>query len=133
MKKRLVLSIILLLTSCVTSTPRSNSLILEYSDFGPQVIASKIIGMEWWQWNNHGESRPRDYNIKVVVYNDVSLKDIEEKYPINANKDIDYRYVAYRDAIAYLDEKIKENVMQVVTEELKDTKNKIVLEFGVEN
>ncbi len=31
--------------------------VFNYNDFGAQVIASEVIGMAWWQWQPHGESR----------------------------------------------------------------------------
>jgi hypothetical protein len=48
--------------------------VVPYEAFGPQAIAYKLIGMEWWQWDNHGDSRPRKYPIKVVIYWGQSLE-----------------------------------------------------------
>lgn len=50
-------------------------LVLNYEDFGPQVIAYKLIGYEFYQWNHNGSSDPKEKDvIFVVVYRDIPLK-----------------------------------------------------------
>ena len=117
---------ILVMTACV-SPPRSKVVILDYREFGPQIIASEVIGMEWWQWNSHGDSRYRDYTIKVAVYRDISLEEVKTKYPVNSTTESDYRYLKHSIALEYLDKKITENVMKSVTQQLIQTREKLSL------
>jgi len=37
---------------------RQEVVLLDYNDFGPQIIAQEVISMEWWQWQDHGDSDP---------------------------------------------------------------------------
>lgn len=86
---------------------RAADIIFPYGAFGPQSAAYELIGMEWWQWESHGDSRPRDYPIKVVVYWDQSLEQTKKKYPVDKTKEQDYRYVEYTVATAHLEKTIK--------------------------
>jgi hypothetical protein len=43
---------------------------------------------------------------------------------------IDYRYIEHGAALAYLDEKIEEGLVDAVTARLKSTKRKIVRSLG---
>lgn len=129
MKNLITLMLALILVSC-TNQKRVNEVVLEYQDFGPQVIAYEIIGMEWWQWNEHGDSRPTQYDIRVVVYMNTSLEEIERRYPIIENEKQDFRYLEYQEAIEYLNNKIEENAVPSVTERLKTTLNKLYIVFG---
>lgn len=122
--KNVLLILVLALFGC-NSAIRNNSIILDYSDFGPQVIANQVIGMEWWQWQPHGDSRPKNYDIKVVVYKEVSLTDIKAAYPVDIGKEKDFRYIEYDKAISFLDEMIADNVMDEVTKKLRRTRERI--------
>ena len=124
MFRSLILSIAILITGCLNSN-NQNTLVFRYSDFGPQVIASEIIGMEWWQWQSHGESRPTKYDIKVVVYNKIDIADVKKLYPVIEKQNQDYRYLEKSTALEYLDEKIKENTIELVTNTLITTRDKI--------
>ncbi len=124
-----LLFISLLLVACVSSS-NQQILIMNYNDFGPQVIASDIIGMEWWQWEVHGDSRPTSYPIKVVVYHNISLAAVKNQYPINQREGKDFRYLEYTKAIAYLDEKIEENVIDEVTDRLMETRATLIRALG---
>ena len=115
---------IVFLSAC-TSSHKADHIILKYSDFGPQIIANPLLGMEWWQWEDHGDSTPTDYAINVIVYNEVSLKEITKKYPVNPQAKIDYRYIHYDQAISYLNQQIADDVLSDVTTLLKKTKNTI--------
>lgn len=81
---------------------------LPYDAFGPQVVAHELIGMEWWQWDSHGDSEPKEYPIKVVVYWNQSLEETKKRYPVIREKEQDYRYVEYEAAKRHLTEKAKE-------------------------
>lgn len=88
-------------TACA-SLAQAGEEILPYSAFGPQVAASKLIGMEWWQWDAQGDSQPREYPIKVVVFWDQGREDVVRKYPVRKSKSQDFRYVEYSRAVGYL-------------------------------
>lgn len=105
---------------------KDNIIIFNYSDFGPQARAYKLIGMEWWTWSSHGDSRPRKYDIKVVVYKDISLDEVKKLYPVIKEKKQDYRYLKYADAIKYLNKHIGEEY----SNNLIETKKKIIHKLG---
>ena len=118
-----------LVFACMTSHHRV--LILQYDDFGPQAAAWELIGMQWWQWDSHGDSDPNTkYDIKVIVYRDIPLANIKKLYPVIKEKKQDYRYLEYAKAIDYLNDNIKENIIPEVTSTLQKTKHKIVLKLG---
>ena len=104
--------------------------VLDYKDFGPQVIASEVIGAEWWQWQSHGDSRPAQYDIKVIVYRDIAFDEVQECYPVDQKNKKDYRYLEYNKALSYLNSKIDDNVIKRVTDTLKDTRKKIDDDLG---
>lgn len=87
---------------CAHRSP--SSLVLPYSDFGPQVAAHEVIGFEWYQWQSHGDSRPsgRD-DVRVVIYDALSLKRVRQQYPVVEGKRQDYRYLSLRQALKYID------------------------------
>lgn len=128
------LAIVLLsfIVAC-SSNVDDNAVIFNYKDFGPQVIANEVIGMEWWQWQPYGESRPTQYGIKVVVYRNEPLNRIEDIYPVIPEQKKDYRYLEYDAALVYLDEKISENIIEDVTVRLKKTREMIVTKLGDNN
>lgn len=103
-----------------------NTVVFDYNDFGPQVVANEIVGMEWWQWQPHGEPRPTTYDVKVVVYRNVTLGYVKNKFPVIPEKEKDYRYLEYEAALEYLNEKISDDVSEQVTDRLKKTRKKLV-------
>ena len=121
--KYLMLFALLVTTSAVAQT--RHTLILDYNEFGPQVEAYELLGMQWWQWQPHGDSRPRKYDIKVVVYKGIDLETVKEKFPVNQLQERDYRYVKYSDALQYLDERIQEIEIPELTAKLKVTRVRI--------
>ena len=129
MVRHLPLIFFSVLVAC-SSTSKQQVLLLDYTDFGPQVIAHELLGMEWWQWQPHGNSRPTTYPIKVAVYRKISLEEVQSRYPINREKEQDVRYVNYQEALTYLDSHIQENVMTEVTATLKNDRSKLLYEFG---
>lgn len=124
-----ILFICTLVLGCFNGV-KNNTVTFSYSDFGPQVIAHEVIGMEWWQWQDHGDSRPRDYDVKVVVYRNATLDEVKIKFPVVAEQLKDYRYLEYDVAINFLNEKIDENILEAVTVDLKKTRQKLVNVLG---
>jgi hypothetical protein len=111
------------------------ALVLKYTDFGPPSMASQTIGMDWWQWDNHGDSDPKTKNdIKVVVFRGISLSQVRQTYPVVKSKEQDYRYLSYDTAITYLERNIQDNVrdgfLPKLTERLRKTKAIIIQKLG---
>ena len=98
----------LFLLSC-NHSPKPYAL-FDYEDFGPQSMAYEKIGMQWWQWDNHGAGNDPNYNydIRVVVYHEMPLSQIQTLFPVDQSKNQDFRYFEYKESIEYLNEKIKE-------------------------
>jgi hypothetical protein len=116
------LSAITLLIAGCANAPKGYA-VFEYEDFGPQSMAWETIGMQWWQWNNHGGSRPDNkYDIKVVVYRNIPLEQIKTLFPVDKSKKNDFRYLEYHDSIEYLDEQMHalEDISEAWAINLKD-------------
>jgi len=113
--------------------PKTNTIVLGYDDFGPQVMSYELIGKEWYQWNSQGPDDPnaRD-DIKVVVYRNVSVDEVRRKYPV-IEKQQDYRYLEYQPALDLL-KKYEEDPFWNEYKETKDraqqTKEKILAQLG---
>jgi hypothetical protein len=59
---------------------QAESAVFDYDDFGPQVLAYKTIGFQWYQWNNVGDCDPNKFDIiKVVIFWDEPIEKIKEK------------------------------------------------------
>lgn len=85
-----------------------HTLVLAYADFGPQVMASELLGMEWWQWEAGGSWEPGDaFDVRVVVYRGMTLAEVQAEYPTVVGK-ADHRYVSYDEAMAYFDRSLAE-------------------------
>ncbi len=130
MKRLLRILLVIAFFTCVSVSAKTGVCVLKYEDFGPPVIANNLIGMDWWQWQPHGDSRPTRYDIKVVVYRGLQLDKVKAKYPVAPEKNKDYRYVEYADALTYLDQHIAENMMQPVTSQLIAARRKIIRSLG---
>lgn len=90
------------------SKTSKNTLVLPYQKFGPQVIAYPLIGFEYYQWNSHGSSDPKQIDvINIVIYKDINLELVKKQYPVIKDKS-DYRYVEFSEAIKFIDDKINE-------------------------
>jgi hypothetical protein len=88
--------------------PCKQSVVMDYSDFGPQVVAYDLIGYEWYQWNSQGPDNPSDFDkIFVVVYKDIGLAIIKKKYPV-VKPISDFRYVDFSAAMNFIDSKVIE-------------------------
>ncbi|HNV69722.1 MAG TPA: hypothetical protein PKO06_08500 [Candidatus Ozemobacteraceae bacterium] len=113
-----------------TSIDVRDILILNYHDFGPQAAAWPLLGMEWHQWESHGDSDPaRRYDVEVVVYRDVDVRVVRKLYPVSQRESKDYRYVSFQKALRYLDDTIRENLVADVTRTLIDTRNRLLRHF----
>lgn len=97
-----LLVLLLNVVGCAQRSPRT--LVLSYSDFGPQAAAYPVIGYEWYQWHPHGDSHPssRD-DVRVVVYDGVSLARVQQEYPVVESSQQDYRYLSLSQAMTYVD------------------------------
>ena len=130
MSRLAFLLLLTLLTSCSVHS-QQEVILLDYNDFGPQIIAREVIGMEWWQWQDHGDSDPAAvYPVKVAVYRDIPLTEVEQKYPVEPEQKKDFRYLEYQNALRFLDKKITEDMQESVTEQLKATRKKITEQLG---
>ncbi len=123
----LTLFAIALATSCVTKDePQANTIVLSYSELGPQALIYEIIGYEWYQWNNHGDSDPNTvYDVKVVIYRNISLAEVMAMYPVIKGKQ-DYRYLDYETAVNY----VNENKDKPYLKHLRRTMKKIIARLG---
>lgn len=113
----------LMLLACTNkfASEHPKVVVMDYNDFGPQAMAHELIGMEWWQWQAHGGSRPEQYPIRVVVYSDISQAEVSQQYPVRPEQQQDYRYLEYPKAREYLRQAIEENAITSVTTRLKKT------------
>ncbi len=125
-------------SSCLNSTKPYG--VFDYEDFGPQSMVYEKIGMEWWQWNNHGSSDPNSKDdIKVVVYRDMPLSQIKSLFPVSEREKKDFRYFEFSDAIQHLNESIKrlepekEEWAINLKKHLIETKKRIIKEIKVGN
>ncbi len=127
---RILLYLALCMVASCSASDYKCVTVLQYSDFGPQVIASEVIGMEWWQWQTHGASRPIKSDVKVVVYKGIPLRKIEERYPVIPQRQKDFRYLELQSALLFLNKKIEENLMASVTTTLVRTREQISMMSG---
>ena len=123
MKRFTFLFFCIVFFSCSHHVSQQPYVILTYKDFGPPALAGDLIGSDYWQWDSHGDSRPRDYPIRVVVYRNIDLQKVKERYPVSKEKEQDYRYVEYRTAMAFLNSSIEQlqSYKDEIPRELIDT------------
>lgn len=124
MKIYLVVLSLILFGAC-SSTKQQSSLVLNYDEFGPPSAAFEILGNDWWQWQPHGNSRPKKYDIKVVVFRNISQDLLHEQYPIDQKTERDFRFVHYDVAMTYLNKAIEENAIPALTARLELTRAKL--------
>lgn len=114
------------LWSPVACTTHPRVVVLPYGAFGPQVLAYELIGYEWWQWQAHGDSRPREYAVHVVVYDHATQQEVARRYPVEPKNYRDYRYLTYDRAIRYLDTRIEEEKEDPgLVDELRATRERL--------
>lgn len=87
--------------------------VAKYKDFGPPQLSSPLLGNQWWQWPDPENHKPVTYDVKVVVYRDVSLDVVKASFPVIPEKKQDYRYVAYEDAVTYFDNTIEQLLLEM--------------------
>jgi hypothetical protein len=108
-----------------------HTVVLDYSEFGPDAAAREILGVAWWQWKPCGGSCVgEDYRpVNVVVYRDVSLDAVQAAYPVIPEKNQDYRYLEYKQALDYLNSLIAE-YSDLLAPTLEPTRKKILEKLG---
>lgn len=85
-----------------------HTLLFQYNDFGPQAMQLGLLGQSWWSWEAGGSFAPGDeFDVRVVVYQGRTRKDIERRYP-TIKGESDYRLIQRDEALRYLDEQITE-------------------------
>jgi len=119
----------MLIISC-SQVGAGRVLILNYPEFGPQAMAYETIGYRWWQWQSTGSDDPKtSFDIRVVVYKDMTKESVSKRYPVSESKRQDYRYLEYKEAISYLDTNIEEDIVPEVTSLLQKTRQKLIVHF----
>jgi hypothetical protein len=98
-------------------------------------MAYEALGFEWWQWQPHGDSRPREYDIHVVVYSGAMKEEVAKLYPVDPAQERDYRYISYDTALEYLDANIAlaeddDEGLPSLADQLRETRAAIVAHFG---
>lgn len=114
-----------LATACAARAEAAST-VLPYGSFGPQAMSYEVLGFEWWQWQPHGDSRPRKYDVRVVVYCNASTDAVARLYPVDRKAERDYRYITYDRALSFLDENIQQDVDPALTDELRATRKELV-------
>lgn len=120
------LAVCLVLALACASRVEAASTVLPYGSFGPQAMSYEVLGFEWWQWQPHGDSRPREYDVRVVVYCNSSSEEVARLYPVDRKAERDYRYITYEQALSYLDDNIQQDIDPELTNELRATRKEVV-------
>ena len=116
-----------------SSSALSEVLLLNYSDFGPQVAAYRLLGPEWWQWESHGDPDPKKkYDINVVVFHEELEEEVKKRFSIVPLDEIDYRWISLDEALQYLNEEISEDILGVTTARLVATRKKLLNHFPID-
>lgn len=121
---------VILLSTCTNGvmTEEDNTvaryIILSYDDFGPE--AEPLLGVFHWQWDDEENRKPVKYDIKVVVYRDISLGEIKNKFPVNITKRMDYRYIEYSKSRQYIDKRIQDMYDYLNTPSANDNEDDVV-------
>jgi hypothetical protein len=117
--------------------PVPGSVLLCYDDFGPQALASELLGMQWWSFKNGGSWAPNDsFDIRVVVYRTGARDRVRAVFRTDAKRSLDYRLVPYAKAIGWLDARIAElskdcdapdpEISCLLADTLRKTRNRIL-------
>lgn len=134
----LLLIALLLLPGC--GTDEDKYLVLEYGDFGHQVMAWETLGGQWWQWDPDAKSDPvHEHAIRVVVYHGIPIKQIKERFPVDKLKQQDFRYLDARESVRYLNrnidalEKLDDEVSLAIKQRLIETRAAIKQKFVLDD
>ena len=114
----------LLLTSCASRISRT-TLVFDYADFGPQAMAYRTIGPKNYQWDPQTPILFGAEGVRVVVYRNIRLEEVEQHFPLDPQRHQDYRYLAYADAMEYLDTRIRQNLLRRISQRLEQTRDRI--------
>lgn len=107
--KSVCVTLLFMAVGCANIQQEKQTLIFKYSDFGSAAQSYELLGSEWWQWWPHGDGNPDTrYDVKVVVYQNVSAEELAKQFPVVEEKQQDYRYVTKSDALEYLVNAIEE-------------------------
>lgn len=106
------------------------TVVLGYTDFGPQAMAYQVIGRKRLPWAPNTPLTPGDGGIFIVVFRGIEKARVIEAYPDNPDNNLDYRYVAYTDAISYLDKNIAQDILSNVTKRLETSRQTILAHLG---
>lgn len=110
---------------------KPSTLSLDYAAFGPQAMAYEIIGKERWQWLKGTTVGPdQSFDIKVIVYRNTPVAELQERFPLIKEKLMDPRYLRYDVAMEYLDKHIAQDTHPELGARLRDTRKKLQDYFG---
>ena len=121
--------------ACQTNSTQALFEEFEYSEFGPDVIASTVLGQSWYQWLPYGGGDiSKEFDIKVIVHATGANQLAEDLFPIDQKAQKDYRYLSYDEALSFLEqaetdvaEAISEGIpMESVAATLENTKTEIM-------
>lgn len=121
--------LLVLCSGCASQIDKATA-VFEYSDFGPQAMAYRLLGPKNLQWDPDVPILIGQGKVYVVVYRGIPVEEVERHYPQDRSRNIDYRYLQYGEALNYLDAKIERNLLRRVTERLRRTREKILLLLG---
>lgn len=121
--------LLVLCSGCASQIDKSTA-VFEYSDFGPQAMAYRLLGPKNLQWDPDVPILIGQGKVYVVVYRGIPVEEVERHYPQDRSRNIDYRYLQYGEALNYLDAKIERNLLRRITERLRRTREKILLLLG---
>lgn len=119
-----LLLLCLLLAGCASRISRT-TLVLDYADFGPQPMAYKILGPKNYQWEPQTPIPFGDEPVRVVVFRNIDLDKVKLHYPVARERNQDYRYLPHAEAMDYLEQKIRQNLLTRVTRRLEATRERI--------
>lgn len=120
----LLLTLCLTLASCASRISRS-TLVFDYADFGPQAMAYRVIGPKNHQWDPQAPIPFGAEGVRVVVYRNIGLEEVQQQFPVDPERHQDYRYLAYADAMNYLEARIRQNLLKRITLRLERTRDSI--------
>lgn len=125
-------ALLALCSGCASQIEKSTA-VFEYSDFGPQAMAYRLVGPKNLQWEPDVPIMIGQGKVYVVVYRGIPVEVVEQHYVQDRSRNLDYRYLQYGEALNYLDAKIERNLLRRITERLRRTREKILQQLGGQN